>query len=148
MPTLQEKLIKHFKLPSANFLHKNLCGWLGLDRYNDNNENTITLYHDGSIRVGTKTYSADYSMSNFLAEMEKKHDTLYKELKNICTDLCGIRERLEKASNRVDGNGFSSHYPEMVKKMLEGYASSVSGVYSGVNAIANHTPSYGLGVDD
>lgn len=147
MPTLQENLIKHFKLPNANFLHRNLCGWIGFDINCNDHLRSITLYQDGSIRVGNKAYLSDYSMRDFLMEMEKNHNTLYKELKDISSDLHSLKERLEKASNRVDGNGWSCHYPEMIKKMLEGYSHTITGVYEGVNAIANHTPSYGLGVD-
>lgn len=140
MPTLEEKLTRHFNILHSGLLHKNLCGFIGVNPTDD----VITIYHDGSIRVGKIEYPADYSLSKFLREMEDSYQTLYSELKHVSDVLFGLQEKMKKISRRVDGNGHTSFYPEMLKKIFEGYADNLMGLASSVNAIANHTPSYGV----
>ena len=139
MKTLCQKLSEHFNV-SETLLHKNLCGFIGVSQ----DDNIVTIYHDGSIRVGDTDYSPDFSLSSFMSDIETKYKTIYSELKDISDVLFALREKMEKVSKRVDGNGHSCFYPEMIKKVFEGYASSLSGMSSSVNAIANYTPSYGI----
>lgn len=110
MPTLEEKLTRHFNILHSGLLHKNLCGFIGVNPTDD----TITIYHDGSIRVDKKVYPVDYPLSTFLREMENKYQTFYSELKNISDVLFEVKEKMKNVSRRVDGNGHSSFYPEML----------------------------------
>jgi hypothetical protein len=144
MKTLQDKLVDHFKLGSINILHKNLYGWIYNNRDVDAMHKTIALCCDGSIRVGDKTYPVDFPLSRFLAEMEETHTTQYSEMKNISHEIYRLVGRLKNMAHTMDGNGHSQEYQEMTKKIFEGYSETLHGVAGAINAIANHTPSYGI----
>lgn len=149
MNTIQDKLVKHFHLPHKNFLHKTLCGWLGLEESSSDRDRTITIYHNGSIRIGKYEYAEDTPLSNFLHDMNTKYHTLYdKEIKDIVSELHSLHERLEKAAKRVDGNGWAKHQPELIKNIFQGSSKQLQGIYQQLNSVANAYSSYGPGIED
>jgi hypothetical protein len=143
MPTLQDKLCEFLKLPHKNFLHKSLVGYLGLEEWTQEDGNTITLYHDGSIRILKKEYPADMDIQKFLYEMNKKFDVLYdKALDEAVGDLCSIKAKLAEIANRIPSNGFYQFQPTVTRKLIEAQINSLSGVYETLNAIKNQNSTY------
>lgn len=142
--TLESELVSHFKLPNESFLHKTLIGWLGLEEWTQEHGNPITIYHDGSIKVCKKTYDADSNIKDFLHDMEKRYSTLYdKEMKNVCTELHSLYERIRKMEARVPDNGWNKHNSHLTHAILRTQCESIRNSYELLNSLANLYSSYG-----
>jgi hypothetical protein len=139
MPTLQESLVEFFKLPHKNFLHKTLLMYLGIEEWTDKSGNTITLYHDGSIRILKKEYAADMQLSVFLYKMEKDFDVLYdKRLYEIILQLQSLAGKLGEIAAKFPDNGYYECHATLMKHLLENQYQTLKATADTLNTIKNH----------